>query len=143
MTLSPVPCVRIVLADPHRRRAIEEYEALLTNHTWDLVLCPPDTNVVTGKWSTRHKLKANGTLHCYKARWVGGDYDETFGPVLKFVIVQTILSRDWVVYQLDVKNAFLHDTLTETVYCSQSAGFVDSTRPGMVCKLNLSLYGFK
>ena len=33
--------------------------------------------------------------------------------------------------------------LSETVYCSQLAGFVDSSRPDMVCRLNKSLYGLK
>ena len=46
-------------------------------------------------------------------------------------------------HQLDVKNAFLHGTLLETVYCSQPAEFVDSSRPDMVCRLNRSLYGLK
>ena len=45
-------------------------------------------------------------------------------------------------HQLDV-NVFLHGTLSETVYCSQPAGFVDSSRPDMVCGLNKSLYGLK
>ena len=34
-------------------------------------------------------------------------------------------------------------TLSKTVYCSQPAGFVDSSRPDMVCRLNKSLYGLK
>ena len=42
-----------------------------------------------------------------------------------------------------MKNAFLHGTLSETDYCSQPAGFVDSSRPDMVCLLNKSLYGLK
>ena len=46
-------------------------------------------------------------------------------------------------HQLDVKNDFLHGTLSETVYCSQPAGFVDSSRPDMVCRLNKSLYSLK
>jgi hypothetical protein len=53
------------------------------------------------------------------------------------------LTRSWPVHQLDVKNAFLHGLLTETVYCSQPAGFVDSSRPDMVCQLNNSLYSLK
>jgi hypothetical protein len=47
------------------------------------------------------------------------------------------------IHQLDVKNAFLHGTLTETVYCSQPTGFVDEAHPDLVCRLNRSLYGLK
>jgi hypothetical protein len=47
---SPVLSIRTALTDPHWCRAMEEeYVALLVNHTWDLVPCTPDTNVVTGK----------------------------------------------------------------------------------------------
>jgi hypothetical protein len=42
-----------------------------------------------------------------------------------------------------VKNAFLHGTLLETVYYSQSTGFVDPIQTGRVCRLNKSLYGLK
>ena len=155
--ISPVPSsVRDALSDPHWRRAMEEeYAALLANQTWDLVPRPPGSNVVTGKWIWTHKRRADGSLERYKARWVlrgftqrpGVDYDETFSPVVKPATVRTVLSlalsRSWPVHQLDVKNAFLHGTLTETVYCSQPAGFVDSSRPDMVCRLNKSLYGLK
>jgi hypothetical protein len=133
----------------------EEYAALLANQTWELVPRPHGGNVVTGKWIWTHKRRADGTLDRYKARWVlrgftqrpGVDYDETFSPVVKPATVRTVLSlalsRSWPVHQLDVKNAFLHGTLSETVYCSQPAGFVDPTRPEMVCRLNKSLYGLK
>jgi hypothetical protein len=49
--LSPVSTsVHSVLVDPHWRRAMEEeYEALLSNRTWDLVPRPPGANVITGK----------------------------------------------------------------------------------------------
>ena len=155
--VSPVPSsVRDALADPHWCRAMEEeYAALLANQTWDLVPHPSGCNVVTGKWIWTHKRRADGTLERYKARWVlrgftqrpGVDYDETFSPVVKPATVRTVLSlalsRTWPVHQLDVKNAFLHGTLSETVYSSQPAGFVDSSCPDMVCQLNKSLYGLK
>ena len=136
--VSPVPSsVRDALADPHWRRAMEEeYAALLANQTWDLVPRPSGGNVVTGKWIWTHKCRADGTLERYKARWVlrgftqrpGVAYDETFSPVVKPATVRTVLSlalsRSWPVHQLDVKNVFLFSTLSETVYCSQPAGFV-------------------
>jgi hypothetical protein len=42
-----------------------------------------------------------------------------------------------------VKNAFLHGTLTETVYCSQPTGCADPAHPDLVCRLKKSLYGLK
>jgi hypothetical protein len=47
------------------------------------------------------------------------------------------------VHQLNVKNAFLHGTLSETVYCSQPTYFIDPAHPQLVCRLNRSLYGLK
>jgi hypothetical protein len=75
------------------------------------------------------------------------DYDETFSPVVKSATVRTVLSiavsRAWPIQQLDVKNAFLHGTLTETVYCCQLTGFADPAHPDLVCSLHKSLYGLK
>jgi hypothetical protein len=42
-----------------------------------------------------------------------------------------------------MKNAFLHDTLSETVFCSQSTGFANPAQPDLICRLNKSLYGLK
>jgi hypothetical protein len=131
------------------------YEALQANHTSDLVPPPPSANVVTGKWIFKLKLNVDGSLERYKTRYVlrgftqrpGVDYDETFSSVVKPATVWTVLtlslSRDWPVHQLYMKNAFLHDTMTKTVYCTQPIGFVDPAHPNMVCKLNKSLYGLK
>ncbi|XP_066347777.1 uncharacterized protein [Miscanthus floridulus] len=67
---SPLPrSVRDALSDPNWRSAMQaEYDALLANHTWSLVPRPPGVNLVTGKWIYRHKLLADGSLDCYKAR---------------------------------------------------------------------------
>jgi hypothetical protein len=142
-TSSLIPSsVCATLADPNWRAAMEdEYGFLISNGTWELASQPRNSNVVTGKWIFNHKLRADGSFDRYKARWVlrgftqhpGVDYDETFSPVVKPATVRTVLSiavsRDWLIQQLDVKNAFLHGTLTETVYCSQPTGFVDPAHP--------------
>jgi hypothetical protein len=133
----------------------EEYESLISSGTLELVPRPQGSNVVTGKWVFTHNLRADGALDRYKARWVlrgftqrpGVFYDETFSPVVKSVTVRTVLattaSRDWPIQQLDVKNVFLHVTLSETVFCSQPMGFTDPVHPDLVCHLRESLYGLK
>jgi hypothetical protein len=77
----------------------------------------------------------------------GVNYDETFSPVVMSVIVHTImsldLSWDWPVHHLNIKNAFLHDTLTEIFYCIQPTRFFDPAQADLVYCLNRSLYGLK
>jgi hypothetical protein len=58
-------------------------------------------------------------------------------------ILSLALSRSWPIHQLDVKNTFLHDTLTEIVYCNQPTSFVDPSQSNLVCLLHKSLYGLK
>jgi hypothetical protein len=107
----------------------EEYGALMSNGTWELFPRSQGSNVVTGKWVFTHKLRVDGTLDRYKARWIlrgftqrpEVNYDEIFSPVVKSATVHTVLatavSREWPIQQLDVKNAFVHNTLSETVFC--------------------------
>lgn len=64
-------------------------------------------------------------------------------PATVRTVLSLALSRQWPIHQLDVKNAFLHSTLTETVYCMQPSGFEDPAHPDFVCQLNKSLYGLK
>ena len=127
----------------------------MDNHTWDLDPRPPDANIIRCIWLFRHKFNANGTLQRYKAQLVvngkcqqvGIDCDETFSPVVKPTTIRTVLSlaisRGWSIHQLDVKNAFLHGDLNETVYMFQPPGFTDTTHPNYVCRLRKSLYGLK
>jgi len=64
-------------------------------------------------------------------------------PATVRVVLSLSLSQNWPIHQLDVKNAFLHGTLIETVYYAQPSRFVDSSHPDFVCRLNKSLYGLK
>ena len=78
---------------------MEEYMTLLANHTWDLVPPPLVTNVVTIKLIFCHKLKSDGSLDQYKARWVLQgftqcpvvDYDDTSKPATIMIVLSFAL----------------------------------------------------
>ena len=132
----------------------EELTALQTNHTWDIVTCPSSIKPIGCKWVYSVKLKSDGSLDRYKARLValgnrqeyGIDYEETFAPVAKMTTVRTVLaivaSQSWPLYQMDVKNAFLHGDLKEEVYMRLPNGIPSSSKTD-VARLRRSLYGLK
>ena len=107
---------------------LEEMRALEKNRTWELVDLPQGKQPVGCKWVFTIKHTPEGKVERYKARLVakgytqtyGTDYDETFAPVAKINSVRTLIScavnLDWDIYQMDVKNAFLHGDLHEEVY---------------------------
>ncbi|GKA77787.1 retrovirus-related pol polyprotein from transposon TNT 1-94 [Tanacetum coccineum] len=133
----------------------DEMEALKQNCTWTLVPRPSASNIVGSKWVYRIKYHADGSVERFKARVVaqgftqipGLDYSHTFSPVVKASTVRIVLSlavlHRWRLHQLDVKNAFLHGHLNETVYMEQPPGFIDPQFPNHVCKLSKALYGLK
>ena len=77
----------------------------------------------------------------------GVDYSNTFSPVAKMRYVRLFISlattHNWDLYQLDIKNVFLHGDLQEEVYMEQPLGFVAQGEIGKVCRLQKSLYGLK
>ncbi|RVW21529.1 Retrovirus-related Pol polyprotein from transposon TNT 1-94 [Vitis vinifera] len=104
------------LSHPGWRQAmVDEMAALHSNGTWDLVVLPP------GK----------STVSC---RWV---YAVKVGPDGQIASVRLLLSMaamcSWPLYQLDIKNAFLHGDLVEEVYMEQPPGFVAQGESGLVC----------
>ncbi|GJV61904.1 retrovirus-related pol polyprotein from transposon TNT 1-94 [Tanacetum coccineum] len=142
--------------NPHWMAAMhDEMDALHQNRTWTLVPRPSASNIVGSKWVYRTKFKSDGSVERFKARLVaqgftqilGLDYSHTFSLVVKSATVRIVLSlavlNHWRLHQLDVKNAFLHGQLNETVYMEQPPGFVDPEFPNHVCKLSKALYGLK
>ncbi|GJS31125.1 retrovirus-related pol polyprotein from transposon TNT 1-94 [Tanacetum coccineum] len=101
------------------------------------------------------KLDELGGILKNKARLVargyrqeeGIDFEESFAPVARLEAIRIFLAfaahMNMVIYQMDVKTAFLNGNLREEVYVSQPDGFVDPDKPNYVYKLKKALYGLK
>ncbi|GJZ35467.1 retrovirus-related pol polyprotein from transposon TNT 1-94 [Tanacetum coccineum] len=92
------------------------------------------------------KNKARLVAHGYRQE-EGIDFEESFAPVARLDATQISLAyvthMNMIVYQMDVKMAFLNGILREEVYVSQPNGFVDPDNPNHVYKLKKALYGLK
>nr|GEV73948.1 hypothetical protein [Tanacetum cinerariifolium] len=75
----------------------------------------------------------------------GIDFDEIFAPVARIEAIRLFLAhasfKDFVVYQIDVKSAFLYGKIKEEVYVCQHPGFDDPEFPDRVYKVEKALYG--
>ncbi|GJS76127.1 retrovirus-related pol polyprotein from transposon TNT 1-94, partial [Tanacetum coccineum] len=73
------------------------------------------------------------------------DYDEVFAPVERIEVIRLFLPyasfKDFVVYQMDVKSAFLYRNIKEEVYVCQPLGFEDPDFSDRVYKVEKALYG--
>nr|XP_043639147.1 coniferyl alcohol acyltransferase-like [Erigeron canadensis] len=107
------------------------------------------------KWIFKNKKDENGVVVRNKAHLVakgfcqqdGIDYNETFAPVARIEAIRMFLAyvayKNFTVYQMDVKTAFLNGVLKEEVYVDQQEGFVNSKHPDYVYRLDKALYGLK
>nr|GFB20760.1 retrovirus-related Pol polyprotein from transposon TNT 1-94 [Tanacetum cinerariifolium] len=77
----------------------------------------------------------------------GMDFEESFASVARMEAIRIFLAyaahKSLTVFQMDMKTAFLHDTLKEDVYVCQPEGFIDADHPSHVYKLEKALYGLK
>nr|GEX88739.1 putative ribonuclease H-like domain-containing protein [Tanacetum cinerariifolium] len=75
----------------------------------------------------------------------GIDYEEVFAPVARIEAIRLFLAyasfMGFMVYQIDVKSAFLYGTIEEEVYVCQPPGFEDLDHPDKVYKMVKALYG--
>ncbi|GJR23759.1 putative ribonuclease H-like domain-containing protein [Tanacetum coccineum] len=115
----------------------EELLQFKLQQVWVLVDLPHGMKVIGTKWVYRNKRDERGVVVRNKARLVaqgytqeeGIDYDEVFAPVARIEAIRLFLAfasfMGFIVYQMDVKSAFLYGTIDEEVYVSQPPGFVD------------------
>nr|GFC82100.1 retrovirus-related Pol polyprotein from transposon TNT 1-94 [Tanacetum cinerariifolium] len=92
------------------------------------------------------KNKAHLVARSYHQK-EGINFEESFSLVARLEAIRIFIAfaahMSMVVYQMDVKTAFLNGILREEVYVSQPNGFVDPDNPNHVYKLKKAFYGLK
>ncbi|GJY45672.1 putative ribonuclease H-like domain-containing protein [Tanacetum coccineum] len=168
VAVSPIPTLRIptyttilILGDPkssvQTRSRVKQtsgaHALFRLQQVWILVDLPHGAKVIGTKWVYINKQDERGVVVRNKARLVaqghrqeeGIDYDEVFPPVARIEAIRIFLAfasfMGFIVYQMDVKSAFLYGTIDEEVYVSQPPGFVDPDHPKKVYKVVKALYG--
>ncbi|GJS20961.1 putative ribonuclease H-like domain-containing protein [Tanacetum coccineum] len=114
---------------------------------------PQSKRAIGTKWVYRNKKDDRGIMVRNKARLVaqgyiqeeGIDYDEVFAPVARIEAIRLFLAypsfMNFIVYQMDVKSAFLYGTIEEEVNVCQPLGFEDLEFPNKVYKVEKAIYG--
>nr|GEZ87568.1 retrovirus-related Pol polyprotein from transposon TNT 1-94 [Tanacetum cinerariifolium] len=131
---------------------LEQFKRL---DVWVLVPAPDNISPLTLKWLFKNKHDEEQTVIRNKSRLVvrgyrqeeGIDFEESFASVARMEDIKIFLAyaahKSFIVFQMDVKTAFLHGSLKEDVYVCQPEGFIDADHPSHVYKLNKALYGLK
>nr|GEY55964.1 hypothetical protein [Tanacetum cinerariifolium] len=116
-------------------------------NVWILIDLPFGKKEIGTKWVYRNKKDERGVVVRNKVRLVaqghrqeeGINYDEVFAPVARNEAIGIFLSfasyMGFIVYQIDVKSAFLYGKIDEEVYVSQPLGFIDPKFPKKVYKV--------
>ncbi|GJS35013.1 retrovirus-related pol polyprotein from transposon TNT 1-94 [Tanacetum coccineum] len=133
----------------------EELNEFKRLEVWELAPHPDKVMVINLKWIYKVKLdelegilknKARLVTHGYRQE-EGIDFEESFTPVDRLDAIRIFLAyvahMNIIVYQMDVKTAFLNGILREEVYVSQPDGFMDQDNLNHVYKLKKALYELK
>nr|GEX20103.1 copia protein [Tanacetum cinerariifolium] len=136
---------------------------LLTDHPLEQVIGNPSQSVITRRQlesdgemlALENKHDEENTVIRNKSRLVamgyaqkkGVDFEESSAPVARLEAVGLFIvyaaHKSFIIYEMDVKTAFLYGPLKEEVYVNQPDGFVDPYHPDKVYRLKKALYGLK
>ncbi|GKB82844.1 retrovirus-related pol polyprotein from transposon TNT 1-94 [Tanacetum coccineum] len=118
--------VKEAMTDPALIESMQE-ELLQFKRLDVWVLVPPPDNIkpLTLKWLFKKSMMKKTRMEAIR------------------IFLAYAAHKLFIVFQMDVKTAFLHGTLKEVVYMCQPEGFIDADHPSHVYKLNKALYGLK
>ncbi|GJT85959.1 putative ribonuclease H-like domain-containing protein [Tanacetum coccineum] len=108
----------------------EELLQFKIQKVWILVDLPYRKKAIGNKWVYKNKQDERDVVVRNKARIEAIRIFLAFASYMGFIV-----------YQMDVKSAFLYGTIDEEVYVSQPPGFVDPKFPKKVYKVVKALYG--
>ncbi|GJX13664.1 putative ribonuclease H-like domain-containing protein [Tanacetum coccineum] len=141
------------LTDPSWIEAMQdELLQLKLQKVWTLVDLPNSKRPIGTKWVYRKKKDERGIVIKNKERLVaqgytqeeGIDYDEVFAHVARIEAIRLFLAyasfKDFVVYQMDIKSAFLYGKIKEEVYVCQPPGFEDPDFPDRKGNIDKTLF---
>ncbi|GKE61183.1 retrovirus-related pol polyprotein from transposon TNT 1-94 [Tanacetum coccineum] len=118
-----------------------------------MVDLPNGKRAIGTKWVYINKKDERGIVIKNKAILVAQgrtqeeriEYDEVFSPVAKIEAIRLFLAyasfKEFMVYQMDVKSAFLYGKIEEEVYVCRPPRFEDPDFPDRVYKVEKALYG--
>nr|GEW47089.1 putative reverse transcriptase, RNA-dependent DNA polymerase [Tanacetum cinerariifolium] len=149
--VSPIPTTRVHKDHPVTQ-IIEKLLQFKIQKVWVLVDLPNGKRAISTKWVFWNKKDERGIAVRNKARLVtqghtqeeGIDYEEIFTLVTGIEAIRLFLAyasfMGFMLYQMDVKSAFLYGTIEEEVYVCQPPGFEDPNYPDKVYKVVKKLY---
>ncbi|GKA49104.1 zinc finger, CCHC-type containing protein [Tanacetum coccineum] len=127
----------------------DDMDSIMGNNTWVLVDLPPGCKPLGCKWIFKRKLKVDGTIEKFKARLVIHgfkqksriDYFDTYALVARISTIRLLISmasiHNLIIYQMDVKTAFLNGDLEEEVYMNQPQGFISPSNENKFSKKDI------
>nr|GFA34544.1 copia protein [Tanacetum cinerariifolium] len=121
----------------YEQESIQTYKALARSEAYSRAL---KVRVAVGiVIKNKARLVAQGHI-----QEEGIDYDEVFAPVAKIEAIRLFMAyasfKDFVVYQMNVKSAFLYGKIEKEVYVCQPPGFEDLDFPDKVYKVEKALW---
>ncbi|GJZ51603.1 putative ribonuclease H-like domain-containing protein [Tanacetum coccineum] len=161
MNVRPILTTRIhkdhpidqIIGDINSATQTRRMTKISEEHALTLVDLPNGKMAIGTKWVYKNKKDDRGIVVRNKARLVaqgytqeeGIDYDEVFAPVARIEAIRLFFVyasfMGFIVYQMDVKSAFLYGNIEEEVYVCQPPGFEDPQFPNKVYKVEKALYG--
>nr|GEW57283.1 retrovirus-related Pol polyprotein from transposon TNT 1-94 [Tanacetum cinerariifolium] len=124
-------------------------------NVWELVDKLVGNSVINLKWLWKNKKEKDNIVFLDKTRLVAKGYrqeegiyfEESFAPVTRleavWIFVAYAAHKSFLIYQMDVKTAFVNGPLIEEVCVSKQDGFVDPNHQEKVYHHRKAFYGLK